>query len=153
MFLAKRKIKFANLYLDTRWSFSSWDGQMVRRLAIYFRWRYSLCYYPISIRLVFKMKLAFWLVDIKSIKTSFWNLSGVYGFLNVKDTKYTGNYGLMDQQMAIKFIYDNADKIGGDRNRITIGGESAGSISSSFQMLTPETSQYVNQGWFYQNVT
>ena len=50
--------------------------------------------------------------------------------------------------MAIKFIYDNADKIGGDRNRITIGGESAGSISSSFQMLTPETSQYVNQGWF-----
>ena len=55
--------------------------------------------------------------------------------------------------MAIKFIYDNADKIGGDRNRITIGGESAGSISSSFQMLTPETSQYVNQGWFYQNVT
>ena len=55
--------------------------------------------------------------------------------------------------MAIKFIYDNADKIGGDRNRITIGGESAGSISSSFQMLTPETSQYVNQGWFYRNVT
>ena len=69
--------------------------------------------------------------------------------MNVKDTKYTGNYGLMDQQMAIKFIYDNADKIGGDRNRITIGGESAGSISSSFQMLTPETSQYVNQGWFW----
>ena len=99
------------------------------------------------------MKLAFWLVYIKSIKTSFWNLSGVYGFLNVKDTKYTGNYGLMDQQMAIKFIYDNADKIGGDRNRITIGGESAGSISSSFQMLAPETSQYVNQGWFYQNIT
>ena len=87
------------------------------------------------------------------VGASFWNLTGVYGFLNVKGTKYTGNYGLMDQQMAIKFIYDNADKIGGDRNRITIGGESAGSISSSFQMLTPETSQYVNQGWFYQNVT
>ena len=36
----------------------------------------------------------------------------------------------MDQQVAIKFIYDNADKIVGDRNRITIVGESAGSISS-----------------------
>ena len=47
--------------------------------------------------------------------------------------------------MAIKFIYDNAEKIGGDRNRITIGGESAGSISSSFQMLTPETSSMVSQ--------
>ena len=63
----------------------------------------------------------------------------------MKDTKYTGNYGLMDQQLAIKFIYDNADKIGGDRNRITIGGESAGSISSSFQMLNPETNFMVSQ--------
>ena len=70
---------------------------------------------------------------------------GHFGFLNVKDTSYTGNYGLMDQQMAIKFIYDNADKIGGDPNRITIGGESAGSISSSLQMLTPETSSMVSQ--------
>ena len=48
----------------------------------------------------------------------------------MKGTKYTGNYGHMDQQMAIEFIYDNADKIGDDRNRITIGGEPTGSISS-----------------------
>ena len=70
---------------------------------------------------------------------------GVFGFLNVKDTKYTGNYGLMDQQLAIKFIYDNAHKIGGDKNRITIGGESAGSISSSFHMLVPESANMVQQ--------
>ena len=51
----------------------------------------------------------------------------------------------MDQQMAIKFIYDNAHKIGGDKNRITIGGESAGSISSSFQMLVPESKSMISQ--------
>lgn len=41
-----------------------------------------------------------------------------------KDTVLTGNYGLLDQQTAIKFIYDHASTIGGDKNRITIGGES-----------------------------
>lgn len=70
---------------------------------------------------------------------------GVFGFLNVKGTKYTGNYGLMDQQMAIKFIYDNAHQFGGDKNRITIGGESAGSISSSFHMLVPASVSMVKQ--------
>ena len=65
--------------------------------------------------------------------------------MHVKGTKYTGNYGLMDQQMAIKFIYDNAHKIGGDRNRITVGGESAGSISTSFHMLVPESSSMISQ--------
>ena len=47
--------------------------------------------------------------------------------------------------MAIKFIYDNAHKIGGDKNRITIGGESAGSISSSFHMLVPESKSMISQ--------
>ena len=32
---------------------------------------------------------------------------------------------MLDQQMAIKFIYDHAETIGGDKTRITIGGESA----------------------------
>ena len=57
----------------------------------------------------------------------------------VPNSDMEGNYGLMDQQMAIKFIYDYADQIGGDRNRITIAGESAGSISVSLQMLHPTT--------------
>ena len=34
-----------------------------------------------------------------------------------------GNYGLMDQQLAIKFIKDNAANIGGDVNKIRAGCE------------------------------
>ena len=45
-------------------------------------------------------------------------------YLFHKDTVLTGNYGMIDQQTAIKFIYDHASTIGGDKNRITIGGES-----------------------------
>ena len=32
---------------------------------------------------------------------------------------------MLDQQTAIKFIYDHAETVGGDKTRITIGGESA----------------------------
>ena len=38
---------------------------------------------------------------------------------------------MLDQQTAIKFIYDHAETIGGDKTRITIGGES-GKVKKSF---------------------
>ena len=55
---------------------------------------------------------------------------GLYGFLNSYDSHEEktvgGNYGLMDQQLAMKFIHANAENIGGDPDRISIIGESAG---------------------------
>ena len=64
---------------------------------------------------------------------------GILGFLNHfnvdTDSPQGGNYGLLDQQMAIEFIHDNAELIGGDPQRITIFGSSAGGESGGFSKL------------------
>lgn len=72
---------------------------------------------------------------------------GPYGFCSHPDLKdengICGNYGLFDQYTAIKWIKDNISAFGGNPDKLTILGQSAGAMSVDIQVSNP-----MCKGWF-----
>ena len=69
---------------------------------------------------------------------------GVFGFLATEELARedpngsTGNYGLMDQIKALKWVRDNIAAFGGDPDNVTVAGESAGAVCVTALCTSPE---------------
>jgi para-nitrobenzyl esterase len=65
----------------------------------------------------------------------------VYGFLNLHflGSRFDMNNGMYDQLMALQFVHDNIDAFGGDKDNITVFGQSAGG-ACTLALMTSELS-------------
>ena len=75
---------------------------------------------------------------------------GIWGYLYLggllgEDYAASGNNGTLDQLTAIKWVKDNIAKFGGDPNRITVMGNSAGAKAIGALITRPESDGLFNQ--------
>lgn len=71
--------------------------------------------------------------------------TNVFGFPNSEELPVTGqNLGFLDQRFALQWVQDNIDKFGGDKDKVTIFGESAGgrSVDTLLTSFTTETAPF-----------
>ncbi|XP_060526331.1 juvenile hormone esterase-like isoform X2 [Cylas formicarius] len=66
---------------------------------------------------------------------------GLYGFLSTEDDVVLGNAGLKDQLLAMKWTKNNIALFGGDPEKITIFGESAGGISVGAHIVNTKSAE------------
>jgi carboxylesterase type B len=70
---------------------------------------------------------------------------GPLGFMTTDEL--VGNYGLKDQEFALKWVQENIKNFGGDPERVTLWGESAGAMSIGFHMTGN-----ISQGLFHRAI-
>ncbi|CAL1265269.1 unnamed protein product [Larinioides sclopetarius] len=70
---------------------------------------------------------------------------GLFGFLTSNTSDAPGNMGMYDMLMALQWVNDNIEYFGGDKNRITLIGVSAGSSAVSSLCVSPLTKGLFSQ--------
>ncbi|EDW74344.1 uncharacterized protein Dwil_GK21864 [Drosophila willistoni] len=64
---------------------------------------------------------------------------GALGFLSTQDANIPGNFGLKDQNLALRWVRNNIAFFGGNPQRVTIFGQSVGGVSTHLHLLSPKS--------------
>lgn len=73
--------------------------------------------------------------------------TGVMGFLAAEALgPHSGNYGIQDQQAALRWVQQNIAAFGGDPGRVTIYGTSAGGASVCAHIVSPDSRGLFHRG-------
>ncbi|XP_039949782.1 venom carboxylesterase-6 [Bactrocera tryoni] len=78
-----------------------------------------------------------YLLDAQVILVTFNYRLGALGFLSTRTTEAPGNFGYLDQVLALKWVQSHIRNFGGDANRVTIFGMSAGAMAVTLHMASP----------------
>lgn len=71
---------------------------------------------------------------------------GALGFLVMDGSSpLNGNFGFQDQRVALRWIKNNVAKFGGDPNRVTLFGQSAGATSIAMHLMSPLSNDLFQQ--------
>jgi para-nitrobenzyl esterase len=76
---------------------------------------------------------------------------GLFGFLSEGHLNSEngngnwGNYGILDQQAALRWVRDNIANFGGDPTRVALGGQSAGAVDTGANVLSPGAAGLFNR--------
>ena len=68
-----------------------------------------------------------------------------FGFVTTGSSAAPGNYGMLDQVAALKWVHENIAAFGGNPLKVTIFGESAGGSSVALHILSPLSRDYFHQ--------
>ena len=69
----------------------------------------------------------------------FWPVGFFYGL-----SEAPGNYGMLDQVAALRWVRDNIRNFGGDPTRVTLGGDCAGGASAIYHMIAEKSQGNLN---------
>jgi len=70
---------------------------------------------------------------------------GALGFFSLGVAEVSGNQGLLDQNLALMFVKDNIEQFGGNKDDITLMGQSAGSSSTLYHLMSPRSQGLFNK--------